>query len=644
MSNLVKTVSIPFKIKRSPTDLLKALSNTVKLDSNRPNYALIDDTILTPLNPNETRRFILAKASGIKAARFMIQKYPQAFMKDDCEPHVQSFFPEKEFTEQDLKYPSEDLIYSLMNWGKFFQAYDTYLKCKDQNIEVSEECKHILLDLLSINNSGDIKERVPIEEGWFVKGQTRDMESRPKFVPQNTWKKGAEAEQMFNELRSKTTQAYCSLIKGMAMYKDYQSACNMYDEMKHYNLVPDLNTINAMIKLIRMAPNEISSEKKIDLMMEKLNDIKNYEMMPNLKTFNSCFELIKSFNLFQNSVPLTLNLYKEMQNLKIEPSLATFSHIISIFYPNKDTGAKTEILRQAIERVEAMANGQNGIEWKDVDDGTFFKNAMEKLSFGNAKNLRLVSKLHSILLKDNNIRFLNDSYLFNRYFELYLNNLIKFDNPENVINEWRTFTPYIFNRSIFIVEKMIEFVYQNRCFDFVPEIWSNFIELRAKRSSDFCSNFIATILKTMVEYNESNLEFISQYGTICEIIIKKYPYHIEKVESDEESNFVPVTYYWNSQMLSNLFTILLKCDKLDIAYAEFENFMKNQNKIAGELSEKCVTSLCESFIKANQSDRAFEVLNLAVSIRLPNIKELILKIKAMNLDSDKRTILDQLKI
>lgn len=97
-------------------------------------------------------------------------------------------------------------------------------------------------------------------------------------------------------------------------------------------------------------------------------------------------------------------------------------------------------------------------------------------------------------------------------------------------------------------------------------------------------------------------------------------------------------------MLSNLFTILLKCDKLDIAYAEFENFMKNQNKIAGELSEKCVTSLCESFIKANQSDRAFEVLNLAVSIRLPNIKELILKIKAMNLDSDKRTILDQLKI
>lgn len=92
-----------------------------------------------------------------------------------------------------------------MNWGRFFQAYDTYLKCKDQSnqihnffnrekkfflidIEVSEECKQILLDLLCINNSGDMKEKLVVEEQWFTMGQIRDTESRPKFVPQNTWK------------------------------------------------------------------------------------------------------------------------------------------------------------------------------------------------------------------------------------------------------------------------------------------------------------------------------------------------------------------------------------------------------------------------------------------------------------------------
>lgn len=97
-------------------------------------------------------------------------------------------------------------------------------------------------------------------------------------------------------------------------------------------------------------------------------------------------------------------------------------------------------------------------------------------------------------------------------------------------------------------------------------------------------------------------------------------------------------------MLSNLFLLFLKCDKLDLAYAEFENFMQNQNKIAGELSEKCVFSLCESFINANQIDRAFEVFNLAVSLQLPMIKDLINKLKNLNLDLEKRDIIKQVQI
>lgn len=89
--------------------------------------------------------------------------------------------------------------------------------------------------------------------------------------------------------------------------------------------------------------------------------------------------------------------------------------------------------------------------------------------------------------------------------------------------------------------------------------------------------------------------------------------------------------------------ILLKCEKIDLAYSEFEHFMKNQTKIAGELNEKCVTSLCEAFIKANQVDRAFDVLKLAVSLQLPTIKELIPKLNAMNLDLDKRNTLKKLQ-
>lgn len=194
---------------------------------------------------------------------------------------------------------------------------------------------------------------------------------------------------MFNELRTKTAASYCSLIKGMAKYGDVQSATNLYDQMKKYNLSPDLNTINSMISLIKLN-EELTIEKKIELMMQKLNEIKNYGLMPTLRTFNICFDLIKSFYFFFESIPLTLNLYKEMQNLKIEPSLATLSHFILIFYPSRESNNSTGVFKQVIDKVESMANSPNGIQWRDIDDGDFFRIAMEKLHDGGSNNLSLV--------------------------------------------------------------------------------------------------------------------------------------------------------------------------------------------------------------------------------------------------------------
>ena len=81
--------------------------------------------------------------------------YPEGFMKNDCEPFVpvriiiekkatilkcniffvsyfcflpfESFFPEKQFTQEEMTYPSESLLFSLMSWGKFKKAYEVYL-------------------------------------------------------------------------------------------------------------------------------------------------------------------------------------------------------------------------------------------------------------------------------------------------------------------------------------------------------------------------------------------------------------------------------------------------------------------------------------------------------------------------------------
>lgn len=90
-------------------------------------------------------------------------------------------------------------------------------------------------------------------------------------------------------------------------------------------------------------------------------------------------------------------------------------------------------------------------------------------------------------------------------------------------------------------------------------------------------------------------------------------------------------------MISNLFTILLKGKNLELAWSEFENYVKNQSKIAGELSEKCIQDLFNAFMGEKQIDRAFDVLNLAVSLQLPILRDLIKNCESNpNIDSNKK--------
>lgn len=94
--------------------------------------------------------------------------------------------------------------------------------------------------------------------------------------------------------------------------------------------------------------------------------------------------------------------------------MATYSSVLSIFYPNRDYGSKTGILKQVIDEVELLSAKPDGLQWRDINDSTFFKVAMEKCVFAN-DDLNLVKRLHTILMKNNNIKFLNDNYLFNKY-------------------------------------------------------------------------------------------------------------------------------------------------------------------------------------------------------------------------------------
>lgn len=97
-----------------------------------------------------------------------------------------------------------------MSWGKLKQAFEAMQKCKEQSnnilffvnlfiisikkiyllkdIEVSEECKLALLDLMCIHNSDDYKEQPLTHEAFYIRGLRKEFDTRGRPIIFNTWK------------------------------------------------------------------------------------------------------------------------------------------------------------------------------------------------------------------------------------------------------------------------------------------------------------------------------------------------------------------------------------------------------------------------------------------------------------------------
>lgn len=92
--------------------------------------------------------------------------------------------------------------------------------------------------------------------------------------------------------------------------------------------------------------------------------------------------------------------------------MATWSYVLCVFYPTRDYGPRTQIFAQVLDEVEKSS--EKGLEWKDTNDSNFFTVAIEKC-FNSPTNSKFITRIHNILMKNNNIKFLNNETVYNNY-------------------------------------------------------------------------------------------------------------------------------------------------------------------------------------------------------------------------------------
>ncbi|KAK2586022.1 hypothetical protein KPH14_010590 [Odynerus spinipes] len=393
-------IKIPNRIQRGPTDILRMLERTVSKDLSAPHYKYHDDPYLIPLSKQEQRYRALSLESGRKAAMWVYREHADLFQHDKADPIIPEFLPPVTYTTKDQV--SEEALLNTISKGKTSEALQIY-KLLDEN--VSTKAKQSLLELLCFSNSKDLEEFTLQEERWF---KISVVEKK-----QCVWNETEEIKKLSKFLMSQDDKtvaaAYNTLICGMAKYFQINKAWSLYITCKENNIPLNINAYNAIIKIIPLlkGPLQEPSSEVFKLLKEmSLNGIR-----PNVGTLNAALETIHSFTYYKKVMKFIHSLLGEFKTAGIKPSLASY-HLVLVS-ASQHSESVASILYDILNVLE-----KDTLTLCDPNDINFFPLAM---NIANKKRDReLGERIHALLLKDDNCKFITTSFVENSYYRHYV--------------------------------------------------------------------------------------------------------------------------------------------------------------------------------------------------------------------------------
>lgn len=353
-------IVIPARVERGPTDILNALSGTVGYDPTAPHYKYHDDPYLMPMSNVGKKTFAMAQEAGRKAARWIRQENSKLFRHQEADPPIRAFAPTMIYTE-DSQVEETDLRRLIEN-VQVQDAIMVYNLLKKNSIEVSQELKQSLLELVCFFNHEESLEEEYIEERWFRQGVAEKGRQR------KTWKDFELAEQLFHEVEDKRPEHYCALIRGMAKYFQVEKAWALYQETIEKKILLDTTTFNSLLQIASFLKE--SYDMRWDLVCEVLTTMKNQGLRPNVGSLNAVLQTITTIGGYNHPRSYALKTLAEFKKLGVEPSLASWYYMLAIFC--RERGPTSHILHDIMNEIE-------GKEFKIVDpkDTFFFVTAMD---------------------------------------------------------------------------------------------------------------------------------------------------------------------------------------------------------------------------------------------------------------------------
>ncbi|XP_009862834.1 PREDICTED: pentatricopeptide repeat domain-containing protein 3, mitochondrial-like, partial [Apaloderma vittatum] len=344
--------------------VLQTLASTVNRDPTAAHYMFQDDPFMMPKNAANSRLFLLSKESGRNAAKYIIKQFPQYFDKTFSEPNVACLMPET-LTAQ-IEGVSEEALKERIHLRRVKDSVDLFDQLTQAGTPVSLETTNSLLDLLCFYGDGEstLEKEEEDKENLEEPVEKASEQKTPKrqFQRGSKWREDNNAERIFKIMPERNAHSYCTMIRGMVKHGASAKAYDMYIELLNERHKADVHTFNALITAVPYLKDRFL--ERWELAKVFLNHMAQQEVQPNLLTFNALLKTLRRCGGLGRNMSLLV--IREMEALDIEPSLATYDHILFMFYRSADL-QPSNIISEVLDEV-----GKKSFTPQDPHDGRDF--------------------------------------------------------------------------------------------------------------------------------------------------------------------------------------------------------------------------------------------------------------------------------
>ncbi|XP_063045868.1 small ribosomal subunit protein mS39 [Engraulis encrasicolus] len=596
-------IVIPKKKTWNKDAVLQALTATVKRDHTASNYMFQDDPYLIPRTSGEYKLYSLSQESGRAAAKYFIDTYPKFFQKDFAEPHIPCLMPEN--LQLQIEEVSEAALGERIQLRKVKAAVDMYDQLMQSGAALSLDVTNDLLDLICLYGDQDPKQddnspeqsTEEVEEAQDDAKKGRPRLRRASDIIRVTWKENNNAERIFNLMPERDSRSYGALIQGMVRHEAFAKAFSTYVDLLNNRLTADVNTFNA---LISAAPDVHEKyAERWEQILDLLKHMADQKVRPNLLTFNAVLKALRRCGPVARSQALLV--FGEMTALGIEPSLATYNHILAIYTrPVTSNQGNTGMLQDVLNRISGSS-----FEPHDPDDVLFFLNAMRICL--EHKDLEQAYRLHSLAQQGDNWKLLGDAFQQNLYYGRFFNLLCMMENIDVVLKWYKELVPSVYFPNSQGMRDLLQALDTDGRLDLVPQIWKDVKQMALDRV-----DLVEEMLSLMAR--EKHSPEVHQAFAVCALDMKK--------------RFVPgisnkPALEWTANSLGNVTAIMLAAQKRPLAWEMMQLFKANNRVPSDALMQEFLSSIKE----AQDSQQAVELVQLSAGFCLPTIPKLIEKVQ-----------------